>query len=138
MKERLEKTRHRLICMRCGNWERILETRQIPDSIICPRCRSRLIGATFWSDDTLSKTIVMRLRGQRLTSEENKRFDKVWKTASLINSFGSIAFKVLAGHGIGPDICSSILRDYVDDIELFKSIYQAERSYVMTRGFWAD
>ena len=37
MKERLEKTRHRLICMRCGNWERILETRQIPDSITCPR-----------------------------------------------------------------------------------------------------
>jgi len=138
MKERLEKTRHRLICMRCGNWERIMETCQIPDSITCPRCRSRLIGATFWSDDTLSKTIVMRLQGQKLTSEENKRFDKVWKTASLINSFGSKAFKVLAGHGIGPDTAARILRDYVDDVELFKSIYQAERSYVMTRGFWAD
>ena len=138
MKERLEKTRHRLICMRCGKWERIMETREIPDLIACPRCKSRLIGATFWSDDTLSKTITMRLQGLRLTSEENKRFDKVWKTASLINGFGSKAFKVLAGHGIGPDAAARILRDYVNDIELFKSIYQAERSYVMTRGFWAD
>ncbi|HEY7079009.1 MAG TPA: DEAD/DEAH box helicase [Nitrososphaeraceae archaeon] len=138
MKERLEKTRQRIICMRCGKWERIMETREIPENIACPRCRSRLIGTTFWGNDMLSKKITMRLQGVKLTSEENKQFDKVWKTASLINTFGTKAFKVLAGHGIGPDTAARILRDYVNDFELYKNIYQAERSYVMTRGFWAD
>ncbi|MGC2384565.1 MAG: DEAD/DEAH box helicase [Nitrososphaeraceae archaeon] len=138
MKERLEKTKHRLICMRCGNWERIMETREVPESIVCPRCKSRLIGATFWSDNALSQTISMRIKGLKLSSEENKRFERVWKTASLINSFGTTAFRVLAGHGIGADTAARILRDYVNDDEMYKSIYQAERSYVMTRGFWAD
>ena len=35
-------------------------------------------------------------------------------------------------------IIPRILRDYVNEFELYKNIYQAERSYVMTRGFWAD
>jgi ATP-dependent Lhr-like helicase len=74
----------------------------------------------------------------KLTPEEKKQFDKVWKTASLINTFGTSAFKVLAGHGVGPDTAARILRDYVSEFELYKNIYQAERSYVMTRGFWAD
>jgi len=138
MKERLEKTRHRLICMRCGKWERMFETWEIPEPITCPLCKSKLIGATFWANDTLSKLVMMRLKGTKLSPEENKRFDKVWKTASLINTFGKKAFKVLAGHGIGPDTAARILRDYVNDNELYKNIYQAERSYVMTRGFWAD
>ena len=138
MKERLEKTRQRLICMRCGRWERIMETREIPENISCPRCSSRLIGATFGSNDTLSKIITTRLKGMKLTDEEKKQFDKVWKTASLINTFGTKAFRVLAGHGVGPDTAARILRDYVNEFELYKNIYQAERSYVMTRGFWAD
>lgn len=138
MKDRLVKTRQRLICMRCGRWERVLETREVPNLVVCPFCKSRVIGSTFWADDTLSKTITKRLQGLKSTPEENKRFDRAWKTASLINAFGRTALIVLAGHGIGPDTAARILRDYTSDEELYKSIYQAERSYVMTRGFWAD
>ncbi|MDP8942086.1 MAG: DEAD/DEAH box helicase, partial [Thermoproteota archaeon] len=57
VKERLEKTKHRLICIRCGKWERTIETREIPESLSCPTCRSRLITRTSSYDYDLTKII---------------------------------------------------------------------------------
>ena len=47
IKERLIKTKHKLICIRCGKWERIFETKDLPEPIRCPFCKSKLIVATF-------------------------------------------------------------------------------------------
>lgn len=138
IKERLEKTKHRLICIRCGKWERIIETKEIPETISCPTCRSKLITATFWSDNDLAKTILKRLNGSKLSTDENHKFDRAWKVASLINNFGKKALIVLAGYGIGADTAARILRNYIDDDGIFRGIYEAERQYVTTRGFWND
>jgi ATP-dependent helicase Lhr and Lhr-like helicase len=138
VKERLEKTKHRLICIRCGKWERVMETREVPEEISCPSCRSRLVTASFWSDDELSKIIRTRLAGGKLTPEQNHKFERAWKVASLVNNFGKKAVVVLAGHGVGADTAARILRNYVDDEQVYRSIYEAERQYVITRGFWAD
>jgi ATP-dependent Lhr-like helicase len=138
IKERLEKTKHRLICIRCGKWERIIETREITETVSCPTCRSKLITATFWSDNDLAKTIMKRLTGSKLSIDENHKFDRAWKVASLVNNFGKKALIVLAGYGIGADTAARILRNYIDDEEIFRSIYEAERQYVTTRGFWND
>ena len=51
-------------------------------------------------------------------------------------NFGKMAIFVLSGHGIGADTCARILRNYVDDGSLLKTIYETEKQYVMTRGFW--
>ena len=67
--------------------------------------------------------------------EENER---AWKVASLINNFGEKALLVLSGYGVGVDTAARILRNYVDDENVFKSIYNAERQYVTTRAFWKD
>jgi len=138
VKERLEKTKHRLVCIRCGKWERVMETREVPEVITCPSCRSKLITATFWSDYDLSKVIQRRLAGGKLSDEENHRFERAWKVASLVNNFGRKAVIVLAGHGVGADTAARILRNYIDDEQLYRSIYEAERQYVITRGFWND
>lgn len=138
VKDRLEKTKHRLICIRCGKWERVMETRDVPQEISCTYCKSRLITATYWSDDEMSKIIRTRLAGGKLTTEQNHKFDRAWKVASLVNNFGKMAVIVLAGHGVGADTAARILRNYVDDEQVYKSIYEAERQYVITRGFWAD
>jgi ATP-dependent helicase Lhr and Lhr-like helicase len=45
---------------------------------------------------------------------------------------------VLAGYGIGADTAARILRNYIDDEVIYRNIYEAERQYVMTRGFWND
>jgi ATP-dependent Lhr-like helicase len=138
VKERLEKTKHRLVCIRCGKWERVMETREVPVDIVCPTCRSRLVTATFWSDDEMARIIRVRLGGGKLTPEQNHRFERAWKVASLVNNFGKKALIVIAGHGIGADTAARVLRNYVDDEQMYRSIYEAERQYVITRGFWAD
>jgi ATP-dependent Lhr-like helicase len=136
VKERLEKTKHRLICIRCGKWERTMETREIPENLLCTTCRSRLITRTSSYDYDLTKIIAKRLTGNKLSAEENHKFERAWKIASLINNFGKKAIVVLAGYGIGADTAARILRNYIDEDEIYKSIYEAERQYVTTRGFW--
>jgi ATP-dependent Lhr-like helicase len=138
IKERLDKTKHRLICIRCGKWERLVETREVMDSISCKRCGSRLITTTFSSDYELSKIILNKLKGSEINTEQNHKFERAWKTASLINNFGKKALTVLSGYGIGVETAARILRNYVDDENLYKNIYDAERQYVTTRGFWND
>jgi ATP-dependent Lhr-like helicase len=136
IKERLTKTKHKLICIRCGKWERVFETKDLPEKIHCPFCKSKLIAATFWSDNELKNIIERKLRGSSLSKDEENKFERAWKIASLINNFGKLALFVLSGHGIGADTCARILRNYVDDGSLLKTIYETEKQYVMTRGFW--
>jgi ATP-dependent helicase Lhr and Lhr-like helicase len=138
IKERLDKTKHRLICIRCGKWERLIETREVMESISCKKCGSRLITTTFSSDYELSKIILNKLKGSEINTEQNHKFERAWKTASLINNFGKKALTVLSGYGIGVETAARILRNYVDDENLYKNIYDAERQYVTTRGFWND
>ena len=138
IKERLEKTKHRLICIRCGKWERTMETKETPETISCPTCKSKLITATFWSDNDMAKIIIKRLTGGKLSKDENHKFNRAWKVASLINNFGRKALIVLAGYGIGADTAARILRNYIDDEEIYRSIYEAEKQYVMTHRFWND
>ncbi|MEM2856326.1 MAG: DEAD/DEAH box helicase [Candidatus Nitrosocaldaceae archaeon] len=137
VKERLEKSKHRLICIRCGKWESIVENKD-DYSLQCKVCNSRLITATYLNDDKLSKIIRKRLDGLKLSEEEEHQFMKAWKCASLIHSFGKKALIVLAGYGIGVDTAARILRNCVDDSNLYKMIYDAEKQYIMNRGFWDD
>jgi ATP-dependent Lhr-like helicase len=136
IKERLIKTKHKLICIRCGKWERIFETKDLPELIRCPFCKSKLIAATFWSDIELRNIIDRKLHGYQISKDEENKFDKAWKIASLINNFGKLAVFVLSGHGIGVDTCARILRNYIDEDSLLKTIYETEKQYVMTRSFW--
>ena len=57
VKTRLGKTKHRLVCARCGKWERVMETNEIKSVLICPYCKGRQITATFYSDYDLPKII---------------------------------------------------------------------------------
>ncbi|MGI0041765.1 MAG: helicase-related protein, partial [Nitrosopumilaceae archaeon] len=50
VKTRLLKTKHRLICVRCGKWERVVETREINNTLSCHYCKSHQITATYYSD----------------------------------------------------------------------------------------
>jgi ATP-dependent helicase Lhr and Lhr-like helicase len=132
----LMKTRHRLVCMRCGKWEQVIETSEMKDNLSCPHCRSRQISATFYSDYDLSKTVQKKIAGKKISTEENHKFNRAWKVSSLLENFGKTALVVLSGFGVGADTAARILRNMVGEEELYKQIYEAERQYVTTRGFW--
>jgi ATP-dependent Lhr-like helicase len=136
VKTRLLQTKHRLVCVRCGRWERVFLTKEIKDNLSCPYCKGRQITSTFYSDYDLQKIIQKKHSGEKITTEENHKFERAWKVASLIENFGKSAILVLSGFGVGADTAARILRNMVDDDLLYKQIYEAERQYVMTRGFW--
>ena len=136
VKKRLEKTKHRLICARCGKWERVVETNEVKKILMCPYCKARQITATFYSDYDLPKIIRKKHLGKKLSSDEKHKFQRAWKVSSLIENFGKTAIVVISGYGVGADTAARILRNMVDEDHLFKQIYEAERQYVVTRGFW--
>ena len=136
VKKRLLKTKHRLICARCGKWQRLVLTNEVKENLVCKYCKGRQITATFYSDYDLVKIIQKKHRRKKLTPEENHKFNRAWKVASLIETFGKVALIVLSGYGVGADTGARILRNMTDEEIMYKQIYEAERQYVMTRGFW--
>ncbi len=138
VKARLAKTKHRIVCVRCGKWERLVETRDVVGPLACPHCRGRQIAVTFHSDTDLPGIVRKRVAGQRVTAEEKRKFERAWKVASLLESFGPTAVMVMSGYGVGADTAARILRNMIggDEDNLIKQIYEAERQYVVTRGFW--
>jgi len=136
VKTRLLKTKHRLICVRCGKWERVVETREVNNTLSCHYCKSHQITATYYSDYDLAKIVQKKHVGKKLTTEENHKFARAWKISSLLENFGKTALIVLSGYGVGADTGARILRNMIGEEELYKQIYEAERQYVTTRGFW--
>lgn len=136
VKSRLYKTKHRLVCARCGKWESVMETLEIATIPRCPYCKGRQITTTFYSDHELVQIISKKYNGKRLTKEEAHRYKRAWKVASLVETFGVTAIMVLSGYGVGADTGARILRNMVDEEHMFRQIYDAERQYTMTRGFW--
>ena len=103
VKKRLLKTKHRLICARCGKWQRLVLTNEVKDNLLCKYCKGRQITATFYSDYDLVKIIQKKHNHKKLTPEENHKFNRAWKVASLIETFGKVALIVLSGYGVGAD-----------------------------------
>ena len=137
VKTRLDKTKHRLICARCGKWERVIETNEVKSILICPYCKGRQITATFYSDYDLPKIIRKKYEGKKLSADEKHKLERAWKVSSLVENFGKIAITVMSGYGIGADTAARILRNMIDEEDhIFRQIYEAERQYVVTRGFW--
>ena len=136
VKKRLLKTKHRLVCVRCGKWEKVVETKDVKDILICRYCKGRQITSTFYSDYDLQKIIQKKYSGKKITTDEKHKLDRAWKVSSLIENFGNTALVVLSGFGVGADTAARILRNMVGEDLLYKQIYEAERQYVMTRGFW--
>jgi ATP-dependent Lhr-like helicase len=136
VKKRLLKTKHRLVCVRCGKWEKVIETKDVKDILSCRYCKGRQITSTYYSDYDLQKIIQKKYSGKKITADEKHKLDRAWKVSSLIENFGNTALVVLSGFGVGADTAARILRNMVGEDLLYKQIYEAERQYVMTRGFW--
>ena len=139
VKTRLMQTKQRLICARCGLWQQVMTANET-HPLRCKYCKGQQITCTYEYDHELVKIIQKKHHGKKLTSDENKSFQKAWKVSSLLSSFGKTALIVMAAYGVGPDTGARILKNSVEDDEdyLIKQIIIAEKTYTLTRGFWKD
>ena len=138
VRKRLAKTQHRLVCARCGIWQKVVNSEDMPNSLRCKYCKGRQITATYFSDLDLQKIIQKNHHGKKLSQDEVYKYKRAWKISSLLENFGKTALIVLSGYGIGADTAARILRNMVDDENLCKQIMTAEKQYALTRGFWDD
>ena len=139
VKERLNKRRHRLVCLSCGEWESVMKSSEVVEPVVCHHCRSRLVTDTYLGDNQLIQIVKKRIKGAKLNHEEETAYRRAWKTSSLIQHFGAKAIIVLSGFGVGSDTAARILRKGVEDEnEVYQNIYRAEKTYVATKGFWRD
>jgi len=137
IKERLEKSVHKFVCLSCGKWERTLKTSDLPSNIQCNVCKSRIISMTYKYDFNLLNIVQKKILKKKLNSDEKIKFKKAWKLSSLIQTFGKLAVTILSGYGIGPEVGGRILKKYVGDIDyLIKDVYFEEKKFVRTRRFW--
>ena len=100
------------------------------------RITQTILNALNYSDYDLGKIIQKKHSGKKISAEENHKFSRAWKISSLLENFGKTALIVLSGYGVGADTGARILRNMIGEEELYKQIYEAERQYVTTRGFW--
>ena len=138
VRKRLAKTQHRLVCARCGIWQKLTTPEDIPNPLRCKYCKGRQITATYFSDLDLQKIIQKNHSGKKLSRDEAHKYKRAWKISSLLENFGKTALIVLSGYGIGADTAARILRNMTDDENLCKQIMTAEKQYALTRGFWDD
>ena len=139
VRKRLMETKQRLLCARCGLWQRVMTPNET-HPLKCKYCKGQQITCTYEYDHELVKTIQKKHQGKKLTPEENKNFKRAWKVSSLLASFGKTALIVMAAYGVGPDTGARILKNRLEDDDdyLIKQIIVAEKTYTLTRGFWKD
>lgn len=138
VKERLLNTKHKLICLHCGRWESVVKTSEAKEPLTCSLCHSRLVSSTYVTDQEARRIVEKQRSGLKLDAEEEAKLKKLWKVSSLIQNFGRQALLALSGRGVGPEVASRLLRSYLDEDSLVKSVYRAEKLYLQTRGFWGD
>jgi len=137
-KKRLMNSKVRLVCVNCGQWDQTFTVKGLPKEIKCKKCEAKLLGVVHPSRTEIVKIIKKKLRGTTLTEEENKRFERVRKTADLFLVYRSRAVVALVGKGVGPQTASRILAKFHKTEEDFlRDILEAERLYIRTKRYWA-
>jgi len=137
VKERLMSTNVRLVCIFNADWESVRAVKTLSEVISCPRCRSTLVAVAYHGDQELFSIVKKKKNHVKLSAEEEIRWNRAWRSASLVQTAGRKAILAMAARGVGPMTASRILRRYVrSEAEFYSEILKAEREYQRTRLFW--
>jgi ATP-dependent Lhr-like helicase len=137
MEERLLSKKFRLICMAADHWNSVRTLSTLDDDVRCPICDSKMIAAISPTSKDFQKIVAKRVRGERLTRNEEKEHKAASLSAELVSRYGKTALLVLAGRGIGAITASRILKPGLKDrLEILKAIAKGELQYERTRPYW--
>ena len=132
VKNRIESTEIRLLCLNCGNMWRATVS-EVHENMRCERCGATMIAMI----RPYQKEFQELMKKSNLRPEELRRMRWLVKSAEIIMHHGHEGAMVLAGRGIGPDTANRILSRYHrDEMELLRDILEAEINYAKTKRFW--
>ncbi len=136
-KNRLMRTRLRLVCTHCADYSITKEVRDISDKVHCPKCNSSMIGV--WNRYRQDPKIVLQMakKKKELTDTQKKEIHDIKRSASLMLTYGHRYAMSQAGKGIGVETAARILAKLPDtEDKLLKLIYEAEKQYLRTKRYW--
>ena len=137
LKKRLENKRVKLFCVHCGEWYATMTIKNLEEYPRCRLCQARFLAIITKKDKETIKALKKRLKKQKITEEEEELVINAKRSADLMLAYGKKAALVLAARGVGPQTASRILaKMHVDEEELLKDIWEAEKNYVRTRKYW--
>ena len=130
VKERLLETEFRLVCLHCREYDSVRTIDTLPDQPRCPACEStRLAAISPWADE-----LVEALDDESAPDSDRNR---LYRSASLVQSHGKTAIIALAARGVGPQTAARIINHHrEDERDFYRDILEAERQYARTRSFW--
>ncbi|MGB9987831.1 DEAD/DEAH box helicase [Salarchaeum japonicum] len=133
VKDRIEDDRVRLFCVHCQDWEHETKVSRVQNQPECPRCGSTMIAALSpWADDA-----VKAVRAEEKDAEQEKRTERVYRNASLVQGHGTKAVKALVARGVGPQNAARIINNHREnEAEFYRDILEREREYARTKAFW--
>jgi ATP-dependent Lhr-like helicase len=133
VRERIQSDRVILFCLHCQDWERTTQVKRVSDQPSCPECGSTRIAALNpWDEET-----VTAVRADDKDEEQEKRTERAYQAASLVQSHGKQAVIALAARGVGPHNAARIINKLrEDEDDFYRDILSREREYARTRSFW--
>ncbi|ERG89672.1 MAG: hypothetical protein J07HX5_01843 [halophilic archaeon J07HX5] len=133
VKERLQSDEIRLFCLHCREYERTRTVGSVSDQPGCPECGSTRIAALNpWDEETPPA-----VRSGDKDDDQQKRTERAYRAASLVQSHGKQAVIALAARGVGPHNAARIINKLrEDEDDFYRDILSREREYARTRSFW--
>ncbi len=133
VRNRIQDDRVRLVCLHCLDYDRETTVSRVPDQPQCPHCESTQIAALSpYADD-----VVSAIRAEDKDEEQQKRTERAYRNASIVQGHGKKAVIALSARGVGPENAARIINKHREsEQDFYRDILEREREYARTKAFW--
>ncbi|MFC7199163.1 DEAD/DEAH box helicase [Halospeciosus flavus] len=135
VKDRIQDDRVRLVCLHCGDWDQETKVRRVRDQPQCPHCEStRVATLSPWADDAVK---ALNLDPEERDEEQEKRVERTFRNASIVQTHGKKAVVALSARGVGPQNAARVINNHrEDEADFYRDLLEKEREYARTKAFW--